>query len=580
MPWRCDLGSLRPAKRLADGRIRCDAYISRSGVFVYVNADGTERREWRPPEEVFHPDALDSFHLVPVTDDHPKERITADNAKKYAVGATGEAVRDGMHVRTHLTIYDAPTIKKMDEGKLELSSGYFADLEDTAGTSPDGERYDAIQRNIRGYNGGHVALVDMGRAGPTVHARVDESQPRWDSAIMKSDGMTAHVSGIEGSGPRTFISVEGDLSMTLEELQKKLTDALTQVSELTVKHDTAVKALDVVTKDRDAEKSRADKAEADRDENKAKLDEAITKHKAYTDGESARISARVELVANARRVMGAEFKADGLTDRQVKEAIIKKIRGDKGLPEGKSDDYVDARYESSVESFADGQSGDEDAREAVGAALVGDAAATSKDPEYRGKAASSGYPTRPVEDSDEAHRERKGRELMSPIQDTYPLAPGLALPGMRYDTGKTDDITMINTHATDQIGFGMAVGRNPSGSDKAAMPLAAITNLVAGILERSEAYAKSELGTLGPLPGATLNVMRWGRLWVICENGCTRGQRLFIRAVAAGAEVPGALRSAADSTDTIDASGCGEWMSTAAAGALAVLDFDFRNPLT
>lgn len=171
---------------------------------------------------------------------------------------------------------------------------------------------------------------------------------------------------------------------------------------------------------------------------------------------------------------------------------------------------------------------------------------------------------------------------MSPsIQETYPLSPGLALPGMRADSSLGDTISMINTGA-DQIGFGYAVARN-TGSSQSAKSVDAIANLIAGILVRTESYAPEQLGTLGPLPKNTLNVMRKGRLWVICENGCTVGQKgLFIRGVVAGAEVKGALRSVSDGTasDNVDMSGRGEWMTAAAAGALAILDFDFLNPLT
>lgn len=169
---------------------------------------------------------------------------------------------------------------------------------------------------------------------------------------------------------------------------------------------------------------------------------------------------------------------------------------------------------------------------------------------------------------------------MSPsIQETYPLSPGLALPGMRADSSWGDTISMINTGAL-QIGFGYAVARN-TGSAQSAKAVDAIANLIAGILVRTESYAPEQLGTLGPLPKNTLNVMRKGRLWVICENGCTVGQKaLHIRGVVAGAEVNGALRTAADSTDTVDMSGRGEWQTAAAAGAPAILEFDFLNPLT
>ena len=71
------------------------------------------------------------------------------------------------------------------------------------------------------------------------------------------------------------------------------------------------------------------------------------------------------------------------------------------------------------------------------------------------------------------------------------------------------------------------------------------------------------------------DIMRKGKVYVVCENGCVPGNRLFVRAVAAGAEIEGALRSAADSTDCIDSSNQGVWLSTAAAGALAILEVDF-----
>ena len=52
---------------------------------------------------------------------------------------------------------------KVDAGKVELSGGYACDLAIEDGTTPAGEAYQAVQRNIRG---NHVALVDHARAGP------------------------------------------------------------------------------------------------------------------------------------------------------------------------------------------------------------------------------------------------------------------------------------------------------------------------------------------------------------------------------------------------------------------------------
>ena len=156
--------------RLPNGFVRADGYLTRSGIFVYRDAQGKTIRELRPPEEVMHPDSLASFGLMPVTNEHPSELLTADNAKQYAVGSVSESVvPEGDKVRAVLMITDASAIEALDAGKSELSCGYTADVVQETGVW-QGQPYDAIQRNIRG---NHVALVDAGRAGPACSIRMD-----------------------------------------------------------------------------------------------------------------------------------------------------------------------------------------------------------------------------------------------------------------------------------------------------------------------------------------------------------------------------------------------------------------------
>ena len=156
--------------RLPNGFMRAEGYLTRSGIFVYRDAQGKTIRELRPPEEVMHPDSLASFGLMPVTNEHPTELLTADNAKEYQVGTVSESVvAEGDKVRAALMITDAQAIEALDAGKSELSCGYTADLVQEAGVW-QGQPYDAIQRNIRG---NHVALVDAGRAGPACSIRMD-----------------------------------------------------------------------------------------------------------------------------------------------------------------------------------------------------------------------------------------------------------------------------------------------------------------------------------------------------------------------------------------------------------------------
>ena len=177
---RYDNGKFKKATRTKQGFLKADAYVTRAGVFNYQMADGSVRRELRPPEEVFSQDSLSTLSEIPVTNDHPPQFVDAANAKNYFAGYTSEKnEQDGIFVKSGLTIVDKKTIDEMEkDGKLETSCGYTCEVELTPGVF-NGEKYDAIQRNIR-YN--HVAIVDRGRAGPEVRVRLDSN-----SALMVSD---------------------------------------------------------------------------------------------------------------------------------------------------------------------------------------------------------------------------------------------------------------------------------------------------------------------------------------------------------------------------------------------------------
>jgi hypothetical protein len=189
---------LRPVERLPDGRVRVDAHLTRCGIFEYRNPDGSTRREYRPEKEVFNTRSMRSFALVPFTDDHPPDLLTADDAASFARGSTGcTVVRDDDHIRTEIGVFDRATIQKMDAGKLHVSCGYTCDLEEKPGFHPVWGHYDAIQRNIIG---NHVALVDMGRAGSAA-VRMDAAYTRldgeWDESLhpRAEDGKFGSGSG-------------------------------------------------------------------------------------------------------------------------------------------------------------------------------------------------------------------------------------------------------------------------------------------------------------------------------------------------------------------------------------------------
>ena len=153
-----------------EGFLRVRARVARAGLHEYRAAElGTPEgfapdaviRVYRPPAEVFDPDSMASFRGKPVTDGHPPVMVDAGNWRRYAIGHAGEVVRDGDHLAADLLIADAGGAERALAGS-ELSNGYRADFDFGLGLTPEGDPYDAVQRNIRG---NHVALVAVGRCG-------------------------------------------------------------------------------------------------------------------------------------------------------------------------------------------------------------------------------------------------------------------------------------------------------------------------------------------------------------------------------------------------------------------------------
>lgn len=312
MAFRVDIGSLRSLRTIPTG-IRVDAYITRPGVFPYRQADGSIRLELRDDVEVFDSESLSSFELLPVTDDHPPVALDASNATTYARGAVGEAVRrDGGMVAAPLTIYDASLITKMKAGKSQTSCGYTCDINPVPGTHPVYGKYHVSQTNIRG---NHLAIVDAGRMGPAVHARMDAV----DAAFM--------------------ITATEDKKM--EELQKQLAAALREAAEQRARADMAeIRVVEANT--------RVDVAEALALGEKARADAADKIRTDTANGFAAAVSARVSLVSAAASVLRTDKAVDdvsALSDRAIKIAMIKRI-DNIDVPEGRSDDFVDALYMS------------------------------------------------------------------------------------------------------------------------------------------------------------------------------------------------------------------------------------------
>jgi hypothetical protein len=175
MAIRFDAGRLGKIERTPQGGARIPAALTRTGVLNYLNADGSTRRELRPPEEVFRQDSLATLRSATVTEGHAAW-ITPENYQTHTRGHVAESsVReDGGLVAAELVVQASDSLKRIDTRELtELSAGYTCDFDPTPGEW-QGQRYDGVQRNIR-YN--HVALLPAGtgRAGRECGLRLDSA---------------------------------------------------------------------------------------------------------------------------------------------------------------------------------------------------------------------------------------------------------------------------------------------------------------------------------------------------------------------------------------------------------------------
>lgn len=329
---RFDVGELSKPVREANGWMRVDAFLARTGVQAYRKQDGSTRLEYRPPDEVFNADSLKSFEAVPFTNDHPPEPLDATNTKKYQVGhLVGAPVQDGDKMRASILVTDAATVAELEGGKREISNGYFCELEESPGVAPDGQRYDCVQRGI---TGNHVALVDQGRAGSSVRIRMDAA----DAAMLPS---THKPIRSESAGVKTMKTVRFDV------VDVEIADAMAPVVEkhlasLAARADAAKADADKAAAKADAETARADALKTELEATKAKL-------AAAPEQARAAITARSTLEQNARKVCGAETKVDGVDDKDLRKLIAATAAGPEVKLDEKSDAYLDALCDLAVQ---------------------------------------------------------------------------------------------------------------------------------------------------------------------------------------------------------------------------------------
>lgn len=318
-------------KKQPDGSYKGFANLTRVGVFKYLTADGSIRRDLRHPDHVFNVDSMESLKLLPIVVDHPTTGdVSPENYAVLSVGSTGDSVQIAdKHLGNSVAIKGAAGIQAVDAGKRELSLGYDTDRVFTPGTY-DGEEYDCIQTNIR-YN--HLAIVNRGRAGRKARLNITNDASfefdEEDAELLKRSSKMVKV---------TLDNLEyeaaPEVANALKKLQESVKDSETKIADLE-------KSVVESKKSLDTEKAAADVAKNELEElKKSTSDEAI----------NARVLARCSLIDTAKKVLD-EKTFDGLSDAEIVRKVVQK-RFPKLVLDGKSSDYVQACFDNAVDSLS------------------------------------------------------------------------------------------------------------------------------------------------------------------------------------------------------------------------------------
>ena len=284
-------------------------------------------REYRSKEEVFDADSINSLSMKPIVNDHPSEMVTSNNINILQVGSVGEIIeKDDIFLSGNIVITDKEMVDTILNRKniglsTELSCGYSCMVIPEIGHHDSDGYYTFIQKKIK-YN--HVAIVDKARAGRQVKI-FDKNQNKKEQKVDKVQFV------------RKAIKYD---SLTLDSITQVIDkDSLELVNILSDKLDEAVNLLNNVNSKKDEFEAKYDQANEIITELKKKLD-------SLSNINSPVITAMLKERSDVEKV--AEelgVKCEGKDIKTIKCDSIKSVSKNVDL-NGRSDDYINARYEA------------------------------------------------------------------------------------------------------------------------------------------------------------------------------------------------------------------------------------------
>lgn len=367
---RYDFAPITGCEQTEEGYLRVWCRAARTGTQLYRRADGSQVREYRPPDEVGNPDSLTTFGMKPATWGHPPVLLDSANTKTYQIGYSGSQVRynDGF-VEVALVVTDQDAIEKIKrKDATEVSAGYKVDFDPTPGLTPEGEEYAGVQRNIRV---NHIAIVPRGRAGPEVRLLLDrmdaadavsfdpdlirESESAPQSSTYASPVMaTVKLDGLEIDLPADAASAVQSFARDMERQLKVVT---TERDELSSKLDSLQADLDSISYEKESAEGRADA-----------LEERITELESTSRIDTAEldklVADRLSTLQKLAPAFAEDFKFDGIDDTSLYAQAFENLTG--SAPRDDADSgYIQGVVDGILSARADGADpeGEEDTTE-------------------------------------------------------------------------------------------------------------------------------------------------------------------------------------------------------------------------
>ena len=365
---RYDFAPITGSETTDEGYLRVWCRAARSGTQLYKRADGSQVREYRPPEEVSNPESLSTFGMKPATWGHPPVLLDSANTKKFQVGYSGSQVRynDGF-VEVALVVTDQDAIEKIKrKDATEVSAGYKVDFDPTPGVTPEGESYDGVQRNIRV---NHIAIVPRGRAGPEVRLLMDRMDAAdavaFDSALQPCTPAspvmaTVKLDGLEIDLPAEAASAVQSFARDMERQLKAVT---TERDELSNKLDAQQEEIENLAYEKEAAEGRADALE----ERITELEDGTSTARIDTAELDALVSERLATLQRLAPAFDEEFKFDGIDSNDLYAQAFENLTG--SAPREDADpSYIHGVVDGILAARADSEDeeGDEDDSEEEG----------------------------------------------------------------------------------------------------------------------------------------------------------------------------------------------------------------------